>query len=121
MMHRQSGITALGFLIVAAFMGMFLLAGIKLVPVYMEYGKIQATLEKVRDEFKGERPTPEQIRNSIEARFNIEYVNSIAASDVEITRTAAGYNIRAAYEGRVTYLGNLNLVADFDTSVEIAR
>lgn len=120
-MHRQSGITALGFLIVAAFMGMFLLAGIKLIPVYMEFGKIQATLEKVRDEFKGERPTPEQIRKSIEARFNIEYIDSITVRDVEVTRTAAGYNVRAAYEGRVTYLGNLNLVADFDTSVEIAR
>lgn len=121
MMHRQSGMTALGFLIVAAFMGMFLLAAIKLIPVYMEYGKIQATLEKVRDEFKGERPTPEQIRDSIAARFNIEYVDSITARDVEITRTASGYSVRAAYEGRVTYLGNLNLVADFDTSIEVAR
>lgn len=121
MNHRQSGITALGFLIVAAFVGMFALAAIKLIPVYMEYGKIQATLEKVRDEYKGARPTPEQIRDSIERRFNIEYVNSITARDVEVTRTSGGYKVRAAYEGKVTYLGNLNLVADFDTSVEIAR
>lgn len=121
MIHRQSGITAIGFILAAAFAGMFALAAIKLVPVYMEFGKIQATLEKVRDEYKGERPTPEQIRESIERRFDIEYVTSMEARDVVITRTADGYNVRAAYDGRVSYLGNLYFVADFDTSVEVKR
>ena len=121
MIHRQSGITAIGFIIVAAFFGMFALAAIKLVPVYMEFNKVQATLEKVRDEMKGERPTIDQIRQGIERRFDIEYVTSITAKDIEITRTAGGYNVRAAYEGRVTYLGNLYLVADFDASVEVKR
>ena len=35
--NRQQGITLLGFLIVGAFIGLFVLAGIKLVPVYMEF------------------------------------------------------------------------------------
>ncbi len=118
---RQQGITLLGFLISAAFIGLFILAGIKLVPVYMEYAKIQSTLEKVRDEYEGQRPSIEQIRYAIERRFDIESVTSLTARDIQITRIEGGFEMRATYDGRTSYLGNLFLVAEFDTAVEVMR
>ena len=118
---RQQGMTLLGFLIVGAFVGLFILAGIKLVPVYMEYAKIQATLEKVRDEYAGEKPSIEQIRYAIERHFDIESVTSLTARDIQITRVEGGFEMRATYDGRTSYLGNLFLVAEFDTAVEVMR
>jgi hypothetical protein len=118
---RQRGITLLGFLIGAAFIGLFVLAGIKLVPVYLEFAKIQSTLTSVRDEEQGQRPTIEQIRSAIERRFDIEDVRVISAKDVKITRVEGGYELRATYDGRTRYLGNLYLVAEFDTAVEVMR
>ncbi len=118
---RQRGITLLGFLIGAAFIGLFVLAGIKLVPVYLEFAKIQSTLTSVRDEEQGQRPTIEQIRSAIERRFDIEDVRVISARDVKITRVEGGYELRATYDGRTRYLGNLYLVAEFDTAVEVMR
>jgi hypothetical protein len=119
--RRQGGITLLGFLIAAAFIGLFVLAGIKLVPVYLEFAKIQSTLTSVRDEEQGQRPTIEQIRSAIERRFDIEDVRVISAKDVKITRVEGGYELRATYDGRTRYLGNLYLVAEFDTAVEVMR
>jgi hypothetical protein len=119
--RRQRGITLLGFLIGAAFIGLFVLAGIKLVPVYLEFAKIQSTLTSVRDEEQGQRPTIEQIRSAIERRFDIEDVRVISAKDVKITRVEGGYELRATYDGRTRYLGNLYLVAEFDTAVEVMR
>lgn len=119
--NRQSGITLLGFLIAAAFVGLFVLAGIKLVPVYLEYAKIQSTLTQVADENQGQRPTVEQLRRGIERRFDIEDVRSLSANDIKITKIEGGYELRATYDGRVSYLGNLFLVAEFDTAVEVMR
>ena len=119
--NRQQGITLLGFLIAAAFIGLFILAGIKLVPVYMEHQKIAATLEKVRDEYEGQRPSIEEIRYAIERRFDIESVTSPTARDIKITRIEGGFEMRATYDGRTSYLGNLFLVAEFDTAVEVMR
>ena len=118
---RQQGMTLLGFLIVGAFVGLFILAGIKLVPVYMEYAKIQATLEKVRDEYAGEKPSIEQIRYAIERHFDIESGTSLTARDFQITRVEGGFEMRATYDGRTAYRGNLFLVAEFDTAVEVMR
>jgi hypothetical protein len=119
--HRQHGITLLGFLILAAFIGLFVLAGIKLVPVYLEHAKIQSTLTKVRDEQQGQRASIEQIRRAIERRFDIEDVRVMSAKDIKITRVEGGYELRATYDGRTRYLGNLFLVAEFDTAVEVMR
>ena len=80
-LERQRGITLLGFLILAAFIGLFALAGIKLVPVYLEYAKIQSTLTQVRDEQEGQRPSIEEIRNAIQRRFDIEDVRNMTARD----------------------------------------
>ena len=121
MYRRQSGITALGFLIVAIFLGVILLAVIKLAPVYLEYAKVESSLNKVATEFQGERPTVEEIRRSIQRRFDIEDVRSITARDISINRDPGGYQVRAAYEGRVSYIANLYLVAAFDKTVEIRR
>jgi hypothetical protein len=119
--NRQQGITLIGFLVVGAFIGLFVLAGIKLVPVYMEYAKIESTLEKVRDEYEGQKPSIEQVRSAIERRFDIESVTALTARDIQITRIEGGFEMRATYDGRTSYLGNLFLVAEFDTAVEVMR
>ena len=119
--HRQQGMTLLGFLILGAFVGLFVLAGIKLVPVYMEYAKIKSTLEQVRDEHEGQKPSIEQIRSAIERRFDIESVTTLTARDIQITRIEGGFELRATYDGRTSYLGNLYLVAEFDNAVEVMR
>ncbi len=119
--NRQQGITLIGFIIVAAFIGLFVLAAIKLVPVYMEYAQIQSTLEKVRDEFEGGRPSVEQLRYAIERHFDINSVRTLSARDIKITRVEGGFEMRATYDGRTSYIGNLYLVAEFDTAVEVLR
>ena len=120
-LDHQRGITLIGFIIVAAFIGLFVLAGIKLVPVYLEHAKIESTLIKVRDEHEGQKPTIEQVRGAIQRRFDIEDVRVINARDVKITRVEGGFELRATYDGRTSYLGNLFLVAEFDTAVEVMR
>ena len=92
-----------------------------MLPVYLEYGKVQSTLAKIKTELDGKSPSPELIYRSLERRFDIEDVRRIYFRDVKVTRQPRSYLVQAQYEGRVYYLGNLYLVAEFDTSVEVLR
>jgi hypothetical protein len=121
MMRHEKGVTLIGFLIVAVFLGLFALATIKLIPVYLEYGKVQSTLSKVKTEFDGKNPTVTDINKSLERRFDIEDVRRVSWKELKITREPRSYRVQAEYEARVYYIGNLYLVAEFDTSVDIQR
>ena len=121
MVRNEKGITMIGMLVMAVFLGLFALATIKLLPVYLEYGKVKSTLSKVKTELDGENPNPESIYKSLERRFDIEDVRRIKYREIKVTRQSRSYKVHAKYEGRVYFIGNLYLVADFDTSVDIER
>ncbi len=120
-MRRQQGMTLIGMLIVAAIAGVFLLAGIRLVPIYLEYMKVETTLKEVKKDLDGSNAGPGQIRTAIERRFDIEAVTAVTARDIKIERSANGYLVSADYEGRAPFLGNVYLVMDFDKAVEVVR
>ena len=69
MYHRQQGITAIGFIILAAFIGLFILAGVKLAPVYLEGMDVKSALTKAKTELDGNRPSIVDIRDAIRAPF----------------------------------------------------
>ncbi len=50
MKQRQRGATFLGMVVILLILGAALYAGIRLVPVYLEYTKVLRALEQVRDE-----------------------------------------------------------------------
>ena len=51
--RRQGGMTTLGMIILVAFVGMFVFAGIRLTPVYLNYMKVAGVINGVQEEFDG--------------------------------------------------------------------
>jgi len=121
MRDRQQGITAIGFIALAAIIGILGFGGLKLVPVYLGNMKIQTILEDIEADLDGENPTSTKIRSAIGKRLNIEMVYNLKTKDFKISKTSNGFQVRAQYESRVSFLGNLYLVAAFDNAVEISR
>lgn len=121
MMRRQQGITAIGFLLLAAVFGMVGFGGLKLAPVYMDNFKVQRLLKDIKLEYDGQNPSVAQVRSSIEKRLNIESVSGVGVRDFAITRGDRGTRVEVVYESRTSFLGNIYLVAAFDNSVEIVR
>ena len=54
---RQEGMTTLGMIILAIFVGLFAFAFIRLTPVYLNYLKVSGVVDGVRGEFDGKGPT----------------------------------------------------------------
>ena len=73
MQHRQQGMTFLGILVLVIVVGAWVYAGIRLVPKYLEYMRVAATLEKVRDEYDSNPGTTEfMLRKAVEREGGIE-------------------------------------------------
>jgi hypothetical protein len=120
-MRKQHGMTLIGMLIVAFIAGIFVLAGIRLIPVYLEYMSVNSAMDSMKRDLDGSNAGPGQIRTAISRRFDIDNVSSISARDIVIERTANGYVVRADYERRAPFLANVYFLVDFRKSVEVAR
>jgi hypothetical protein len=118
MRHRQRGITFIGLLFIVILVALPVYAIIRLVPVYLNYMAVSRNLESLRTEFKG-TPDPGGIHRSLERHWQIDDVTSIQAKDVEVTKDEGVVIVHAAYDDKVSYLGNISLDVSFDKTVRI--
>lgn len=121
MKKRQAGMTTLGLIILASFVGLFAFAGIRLTPVYLNYMKIVGVVEGVREEFDGMNASRSQIRSSIARRFDIESVGVITAKDVKVVKVDGGQEVAATYSHKAPFIANISFVVDFDKRVLVRR
>ena len=120
MQQRQRGMTFLGILVLIVVVGAWVYAAIRLAPKYLEYMKIAATLEKVRDEHENNPGTTDfDLRKSVERHFNIESVTAITENDIEIKRDGSVFTVRAAYDDTVPLVANVSFLVQFDKTVEV--
>lgn len=121
MKKRQAGITTLGLVILASFVGLFAFAGIRLTPVYLNYMKVVGVVDGVRNEFDGTGASRAQIRSSISRRFDIESVSIITAKDVKVVKVDGGHEVAAMYSHKAPFIANVSFVVDFDKRVLVRR
>lgn len=121
MKQRQRGMTFLGMVTILVILGAALYAGIRLVPVFLDYTKVARALEQVRDEHAAIDSNPQLIRNSLERRWDVEDIKGIGWKEVEIRKGNEGYEVRAAYDVETPFVANVFLLARFDKSVTIQQ
>ena len=117
--RRERGMTTFGMLILVAFVGLFVFAGIRLVPVYLEHMKIVSVLDGVKDEYEGQSPSRQDLMRSLSRRFDIESINVISEKDLEIKKIADGYTIEAKYENHTPFIANISFTVTFNKLVEV--
>jgi Domain of unknown function (DUF4845) len=120
MRQHQQGMTLIGLLCILALAGLVVYAGIRLVPVYLNYMAIARTLDAVAGEVKGDNPDPETMRSLIDRHFAIEDPRIITqAKDVEITREDGGVQMHVSFDETVPYLANVSLSVHFEKTVKV--
>lgn len=117
--QQQRGATLLGMLIIAAILGLALFAGIRLLPIYMEYMAVARAMEQTAKEEAG-GTSPQTLRSAMDRRWTVEDIHSIDPKDIVITKVASGYSMRAKYRAETPFISNVSLVVDFDKSVTVA-
>jgi len=113
----------LGFLIMLCVAGFFAYVVMKLVPVYVEYFGVVKAMEQIKDEPGAAQKSLDQIRRDLNVKFDLQYVdeNDVPPQAIQLKREATGPTLRIAYEKRVPFMYNIDLVASFDKSVRLTN
>ena len=118
---RQAGVTAIGFILLAVFVGLFAFAAIRLTPVYLNYMKVAGVLDGVYKEFDSQGPTRSAVVTSVRRRFDVESVGVITARDIKILNDGGGFRIEAVYDHPTPFIGNVSFTVHFDKKVLVRR
>ena len=116
---NQRGMTAIGWLMVLALIGFFVLLALRMVPAYLEFYKVVSTLNSIEEE--SGFSSPREIRELLERRFEISYVNTITPADVIIKPMGNTYTVTASYEQREHVVANIYVVMDFEKQVDVNK
>jgi hypothetical protein len=119
---KVKGITLIGFVIVLCVLGFFAYLAMRLIPMYVEYFGVVKAMEQVRSDPASAQRSVEEIRRDLRFRFDSQYVDndSVPPAAIQLIRQSGGSTLRIAYEKRVSFLYNLDLVGKFDKSVNLS-
>lgn len=120
--RRESGLTLIGFLIVLVVVLFFVYAGMRIVPMYLEYHALGNALKTLQSNPNAKSMPPQKLKQSIQTSLWASYANNnIKTSDIHISRKTNGINIRVAYEVREPFLGNIDIIGSFEKSVVLSK
>jgi hypothetical protein len=120
MRKTQRGITFIGWLFLLIPIAIVGYAGLRLAPVYMNYGKIARAMEQTAQEARTSDPA-NIIRASLEKRLDIEGIEFPNARDFTIRRDGQAWIMEIEYEDGAPLLSNVSLNAKFNKSVRLGR
>ena len=113
--RKENGLTLIGFLIVLGVVLFFAYAGMRIVPMYLEYHALGNALSKLEDDPAAKKMTPQKIKQSIQTSLWASYAsNNIKNEHIKISKKSGGVNVRVAYEIREPFIGNISIVGSFE-------
>ncbi|MBN8479433.1 MAG: DUF4845 domain-containing protein [Burkholderiales bacterium] len=111
----ERGLSMIGFLFVATVIAVVAIVGFRMVPSYVEYFTVQKAVEKsLRD---APDPTPAVVKKSFEKYIAADYIDSVRATDLNVTREGNAIVAQVAWQKQLHMVGNVSLLLDFDVSV----
>ena len=116
-LKRQNGMTAIGWLIVLALIGFFVLLTLRMLPSYLEFYKVVATLDSLEKE--SGLATPADILRRLERLYDISYVETIQPKEVIIKPVGPDFKVIADYESRKHLFANVDVLMSFYKEVMV--
>lgn len=97
--------------------------GFKLVPIYMQDGKVSSILDSLRQEAEIGKKSNAELQKLLLSRLDFEKVTSINqdnfAETVKIERTVEGFIMTVQYDTRSKLVSNISLVVDYKKTVKV--
>jgi hypothetical protein len=118
--HRQQGLSIIGFLMVLAMTLFVTFIGMRIVPIYIEYYSVVNALNGVASERGSANLSLYDLRAKVLNRLYVSYSDNVKESDIKKVRRN-GIFLRVAYEVRKPVIGNLDVIATFDKSVRLSN
>ncbi|HSC47294.1 MAG TPA: DUF4845 domain-containing protein [Gammaproteobacteria bacterium] len=117
---RQTGLTMISWIILVGMIGFIGIFGFKLFPIYMDYYSLNSAMTTAaKNVTPGESPA--QIRTSISSLFDVNSVNAIKYTDVDIKTDPDTKSLVLSfdYDQRTNFFGNVDLIVHFERTYPV--
>ena len=114
MRNRQQGMTFIGWVMALMILGFFVLIGLKLTPVYLEYFAVQRQLTSLEEEAGLVKKSAGQVKRLLLRRFSIDDVKSISPGQIKIAKKDRHIKIQVTWQVRTPMMGNVDALVSFD-------
>lgn len=111
--------TAIGWLLVLGLIAFFTLITLRLVPLYLEYGKVASALESLQNEPGITSQSRSEIVTLVTRRFDVNDVREVDPKLIKVSKDKGMLTVSIDYERREHLIGNVDVVATFDKKVEV--
>lgn len=124
--RKQTGLTLSGLIVACVVVGGAALFVMKLWPVYNEKMKVDMAMDKLASLPEGERMGRTSLARALQDQFDVQDVDSIdhrkLPKMLEVSREKGkkGKFVRLAYEIRAPFFSNLDIVMNYDKTVQLA-
>ncbi len=115
--NRQSGMTAIGIVLLLAVIGVFALTVMRLTPVYLEYQSISTIMNGLTAELK--TATPTQLRSMIEKRMDVNNVTVVTPKDFKFSKKDGVMTVSIAYHAETPFVSNVFFLVKFKKEVRV--
>ncbi len=118
-MHKQRGMTFIGFVLMAVVALSLVLAGIKVSPAYIEFMTVKKIIAKIGNEPNLEEMSKSDIQSMFDKGANIGYVTVVTGKDLTIGKNSSGKKtVSVEYQVVKPLAGNLSALMDFKATTE---
>jgi hypothetical protein len=112
---RQSGLTIVGFVFVAAIVLSIAMILFRVMPSYIEYFSVEKTLKQTLMNAP-ENVTLEKFRRDFDLKASADYIDSVRGSDVELTKEGKELVATATWAVTLPLVANVSILLDFQAS-----
>jgi hypothetical protein len=113
-LNKQYGMGLGSLIIVIAAVLFVVVLGMKLVPSYAHNLQIESLFKKIVNDPEMQNATVKDIRASYTKRALIDYINDLAADDVEVTKDDGHITLSASYSVKIPVAGNVSFLIEFN-------
>ena len=114
----QNGVSRFGLLMLFLLIGGFLTFGLKVGPIYIDYNVITGICRELLSSGEAEDMSTREIRERVGNALRINNISDFDLSSIRLQRESNRPLITIEYERRVELVGNLDIVAKFDHSLQ---
>jgi len=95
--------------------------GLKIGPIYLDHSKVVSALAEIEKTPDIEQRSEAEIRDSLNKRFNINYVYDVTQKDVTVTKYGNYLKVVIEYEVVRKIAGNLSVLVEFNDVIEVGQ
>lgn len=120
--RRQRGMSFPQIVMLILIVGFVVVTAFSLVPIYLESFSVGTSLDGAREAAMSEpeTPSPGRLRTLVERRLSVNEAQGLA-EELQVYEERNVWVMEIAYERRVDWFGNIDLVVSFDKRAEVER